>query len=283
MKKPLIFTDLDGTLLDHATYSCLPAYPALKLIRDKNIPLVFCSSKTRKEIEHYRQSLGNQHPFVTENGGGIFIPDSYFDLSTLPSDLAVDRQGGYTVIHLGAPYARLRQAIRELRGEGFAITGFGDMTVAEVSRLTGLDVEQAAMAKERDFDEPFIFSGSAADANKLCARIGEKGFQSTRGRLCHILGNSDKGKAVAILVNLYRQMRRAETVVALGDAPNDLPMLQQADIPVAIRKPDGSHDAILAMPGLRKSEGIGPAGWNEALLQILQERGRNHRPVRQDA
>jgi len=279
MKKPIIFTDLDGTLLDHATYSCLPAYPALKLIREKNIPLVFCSSKTRKEIEHYRRLLDNHAPFVTENGGGIFIPTGYFDLSTLPPELAAERESGYTVIRLGALYAHLRRALHELRTEGFAVTGFGDMTAVEVSNLTGLDIEQATMAKERDFDEPFLFGGSISEKVALRARIEEKGFQSTRGRLCHILGNSDKGKAVAILVNLYRKMGGTGVVIALGDAPNDLPMLQQADIPVAIRKPDGSHDARLAMPGLRKTAGIGPTGWNEAVLHILRELDRNHRPA----
>lgn len=269
MNKLLIFTDLDGSLLDHATYACQPAYPALRLIREKGIPLIFCSSKTRKEIEHFRRLLDNRHPFVSENGGGIFIPDGYFGQTALPPELVTERESGYAIIRLGAPYALLRQALQELRAEGFAITGFGDMSAAEVSRLTGLTVEQAAVAKERDFDEPFIFEGCAADAEKLGKRIGEKGLHSTRGRLCHILGRSDKGKAVAILATLFRLQWGVSMVAALGDAPNDRPMLQQADIPVAIRKPDGSHDPSLDMPRLLRTTGIGPTGWNEAILQIL--------------
>lgn len=271
MKKPIIFTDLDGTLLDHASYSCLPAYPALQLIREKSIPLVFCSSKTRKEIEHYRRLLDNHDPFVTENGGGIFIPDGYFDQSTIPTHLATHRESGYTVVRLGAHYSLLRRAVRQLQDEGFAITGFGDMTAAQVSSLTGLDSEQSAMAKARDFDEPFIFNGSSAEAEKLRARIRNKGFNLTKGMLFHILGDSDKGKAVDILTALFRQKWGENTLVALGDSPNDLPMLQRADYPVAVRKPDGSHDPILALPHLIKVEGIGPAGWNEAILQIFRK------------
>jgi mannosyl-3-phosphoglycerate phosphatase len=270
MKRPLIFTDLDGTLLDHATYSCRPAYPALKLIREKKTPLIFCSSKTRKEIEHYRRLLDNHDPFVTENGGGIFIPEGYFDLSTLPADLVTTKERGYTVIRLGAPYLLLRRAVRELRAEGFAVTGFGDMTVAEVAELTGLGLDQAAMAKERDFDEPFIFNGGSAAAEKLCETIRAKGFFTTRGKLLHIIGNSDKGEAVAILSSLFRQSGDEIAIVALGDSPNDLPMLRQADYPVAIRKPDGSHDPTLDVPHLTKSAGIGPEGWNQAVLQILR-------------
>jgi mannosyl-3-phosphoglycerate phosphatase family protein len=271
MKKPLIFTDLDGTLLDHATYTCQPAYPALRLIREKSIPLIFCSSKTRKEMEHYRRLLDNHDPFVTENGGGIFIPEGYFDLSALPPGLNTIKEPGYTLIRLGAPYPLLRRAIRELQAEGFAIAGFGDMTAAEIRSQTGLDAEQAVMAKERDFDEPFIFSGCAAEAEKLCERIRSKGFNSTKGMLFHILGDSDKGKAVDILASLFRQRWGEITIVALGDSPNDRPMLRRADYPVAIRKPNGSHDPSLDLPRLIRAEGIGPAGWNEAVLQLLRE------------
>ncbi len=47
MKKLIIFTDLDGTLLDLHTYSFEKSLPGLGLLRQKNVPLVFCSSKTR--------------------------------------------------------------------------------------------------------------------------------------------------------------------------------------------------------------------------------------------
>ena len=78
MKKLIIFTDLDGTLLDHKTYSFENAFEALQAIKEKNIPLIICSSKTRSEIEYYREKLSNNHPFVSENGGGIFLPEGYF-------------------------------------------------------------------------------------------------------------------------------------------------------------------------------------------------------------
>ena len=74
----IIFTDLDGTLLDKK-YSYESALPALALIESHKIPLVLCSSKTRSEIEFYRTKLNNDHPFICENGGGIFIPIGYLE------------------------------------------------------------------------------------------------------------------------------------------------------------------------------------------------------------
>ena len=73
----VIFTDLDGTLLD-AAYSFLPAAPALEAVRRTSVPLVICSSKTRREIESYRIRLGNHDPFIAENGGAVYVPEGYF-------------------------------------------------------------------------------------------------------------------------------------------------------------------------------------------------------------
>ena len=53
MAKIIVFTDLDSTLLHPKTYSFDAAMPALKLIKEKDIPLILCSSKTRAEIEVY--------------------------------------------------------------------------------------------------------------------------------------------------------------------------------------------------------------------------------------
>ena len=77
-KKLIIFTDLDGTLLDHKTYAATKARQALLCLKKNNIPLIICTSKTRPEIEFYRQKLRISHPFIAENGGAIFIPKGYF-------------------------------------------------------------------------------------------------------------------------------------------------------------------------------------------------------------
>jgi len=73
----VVFTDIDGTIVDE-NYSYKGALPALKLLKRKKIPLVFCTSKTRAEIEVYRDELGIKDPFISENGGAIFIPVGIF-------------------------------------------------------------------------------------------------------------------------------------------------------------------------------------------------------------
>jgi mannosyl-3-phosphoglycerate phosphatase len=269
MKKLIIFTDLDDTLLDHATYSFQAALPALQLIMEKEIPLVICSSKTRKEIEYYRDKMGNVHPFVTENGGGIFIPKNYFNFEIQSSNFEVKEDFNYRIIILGARYSDLKRVIEELRGEAFHVRGFSDMTAEELAQMTNLDIHEAEMSKERDFDEPFVFEGSQEETAILIKSINSKGFNVTRGRFFHILGDSDKGNAVSILIELYEKEFGEILTVALGDSPNDIPMLERVDYPVIVQKPDGTHDRSINVPRLVRAEGIGPAGWNEAIVRLL--------------
>ena len=86
----LVFTDLDGSLLDHHNYDFIDAMPQLRSLERLEIPLIPASSKTRVEIEQLRQKLGNTHPFIVENGAAVFIPQGYF--SSRPAG-TIEREG----------------------------------------------------------------------------------------------------------------------------------------------------------------------------------------------
>jgi mannosyl-3-phosphoglycerate phosphatase len=272
VSRPIIFTDLDGTLLDHETYSFSAAMPALERIREKHIPLVFCSSKTRAEIEIWRKRLENHDPFISENGGGIFVPVSYFpenDIGGLwPKAEIID---GYCVLVLGTPYPVLRRALEDLRRNGFDVKGFGDMSVQEVIEVTGLSDEEAELAKRREFDETFIFHGDQGEIEALLRSIREKGRRCAQGRFYHLMGDHDKGKAIDILKGLYQRKFGDIISLALGDSPADVPMLEKVDYPVLVRNYKGEHDRRISLPNLIKAEGIGPEGWNKAILELLGE------------
>ena len=269
MKRVLIFTDLDGTLLD-SSYSFHEALPALDLTRERGIPLIICSSKTRTEIEHYRERLDNKHPFISENGGGIFLPEGYFDLEPeIVERYVVTTEEGYDMLRLGARYGDLRRALGKLRDKGFSVRGFGDMTVEEVAALTGLSPGEAGMAKKRDFDEPFVIDDNEGMTDELFSEIREMGFHFTRGAFHHILGNSDKGRAVEIVIKLYQNALGDVKSIALGDSPNDFPMLAKVDVPVLVQRTDGRHIQGHNIPNVILQEGIGPVGWGRAVLRIL--------------
>jgi mannosyl-3-phosphoglycerate phosphatase len=263
----IVFTDLDGTLLDHSTYSFAAAEPALRLLRDKNIPLVLCSSKTRSEIEIVRAALGNAEPFIAENGGAVFIPAGRFPLESLPAR----KVPGYDVVEFGTPYARLLEAFERLN-EMFPgkLKGFHDLTAGEVAGLTGLSAAEAELARKREFDEPFLLNDlSAIDAVREMAE--RSGLSVVRGgRFFHLTGDNDKGRCARFLVLLYAQaLGRPVASIGLGDSANDLPLLEAVDIPVLVRKPGGSYDPAIRLQGLYLAPGEGPAGWRAAILDLV--------------
>jgi mannosyl-3-phosphoglycerate phosphatase family protein len=267
-RRIILFSDLDGTLLDSKTYSFEFALPALELIRKRDIPLVLCSSKSRAEVEVWRDRLDNRHPFIVENGGGIFIPEDYF-----PFPVEAESPGRYWVISLGTPYSEIREQFVRLRERlGFPARGFGDMTANEIAELTGLLPNEAILAKQRDYDEPFVFT-DVPDEGFLTA-IESSGLQWTQGRLYHIMGNHDKGKAVRLLRGLYERWMGPVTTIGLGDSFNDLPLLRVVDHPVLIMQENGSYDLRVNIPNLFRTHEAGPAGWNEAVQRRLAHEER---------
>ena len=260
----VIFTDLDGTLLHPRTYSFEEALPALGLIRERSIPLVFVSSKTQAELQVWRQRLENRHPFISENGGGIFVPDDYF-----PFPVEGELRDRLRVISLGMTYGEVRRRFAALRDRtGIAVRGFGDMGIEEVAALTGLTVEEARLAKQRDFEEPFLFPGRPDD--RFLREIEGEKLRWTQGKFFHLMGDHHKGRAVNILRGLYERGKGPVTTIGIGDSLNDLPFLLAVDRPVLVRKGSNRHDARLDIPGLVRADGFGPAGWNEAVLELLK-------------
>jgi mannosyl-3-phosphoglycerate phosphatase len=269
-RKPVIFTDLDGTLLDRNTYSFEPAQPALHLIRQKDIPLILSSSKTRAEIEFYRRELENGHPFISENGGAIFIPKDYFSFP-FPYDRETD---WFFVLELGIFYPRIIEILELIKKEtGILIKGFSDLTEKEISSVCGLDKKVAELAKKREYDEPFIIEGGEKQIEMVRRKIEEKGMNyEWGGKFHHLLGKNDKGKAVEILKELYENQFFSIWTIGIGDSLNDLPMLSAVDRPVFL-KGEGNlfPGGLSSIQHLTIVEATGPKAWNDAVLNMVHE------------
>ncbi len=265
----VIFTDLDGALLDHDTYAWEPAAEALALCRRLGVPVVLVSSKTRAEIEVIRNALQLQWPFISENGGGIAFPN---ECVQPPPPEAVPKAGEH-VWHLGVRYDIVTRAFREIREElgRPGLRGFSDMDVQEIALLTGLPKEDAERAARREYDEPFVAGEPYGIDMDLLARAAHKrGLRVTAGgRFFHLFGACDKGEAVSRLFDWFRLERPGLRSVGLGDGPNDIPMLKRVDVPVLVRSPRPLSDLTGAVPGIRITMEPGPVGWNRAILELL--------------
>ncbi len=268
--KIIIFSDLDGTLLEEETYSFEPAIPALKMINQKGIPLILSSSKTRAEIEFYRRKMENDHPFISENGGAIFVPKDYFSFQ-FPYDRELD---GYVVLELGTFYLLIFEVLKSIRQEtGIQIQGFSDLTEEELTSICGLSPEEARFAKKREYDEPFMIEGGEKEVEVVRNKIEERGFHYIwGGRFHHIVGDNDKGKVVEILKELYENQFFSIYTIGIGDSLNDLPMLSAVDHPIFLK---GQENILPELPikNIMWVEGKGPSAWNEVILNTITGKG----------
>lgn len=263
----IIFTDLDGSLLDHEDYSFAAARPSIERIKRAGIPLIITTSKTRMEVEHLQQDMGIREPFIVENGGGIFFPRGYRNLVISNGEW----QEEYSLIRIGTTYSTVRNFLKKI-GARFEIRGFGDLTTEEISGLTGLSSDRAEMAKAREFTETFLLKRPEG-IGCLSALAAEKELKVTRGgRFYHLIGREqDKGVAVRMVIDIFKINSGEElTTIGIGDSENDLPMLEQVDIPVLIPRP-GKGYLDIQLPGMIRAKEPGARGWNDVIQMLLNE------------
>ena len=269
----VVFTDLDGTLLDHANYQWSAAQPALEELARRGVPLVMVSSKSRIEILSLLRNFGRRDPFVVENGGAIYVPVRYFPFAIEEAELST---GGWWRISLGTQYRKLVEELEAAaRAVEVPVLGFSQMSPSELADFAEFGIADARRALQREFDEAFlIVSGDQRAWPRLGAEIRRRGLRATRGtRFYHIMGENDKGAAVRRLETWFRSSCGSRVRFAgLGNSPNDIPLLRTVDVPILVARPGGHYDeeTYTAVPRVRRADGVGPEGWNRAVLRLIE-------------
>ena len=266
----VVMTDLDGTLLDHHTYSYAPALPVLSRLKTAGIPLILNTSKTAAELEPLRKELKNLDPYIVENGSAIFVPVNY-----LGEEIESTAQKTGDNVHvLGALRAEILAVIQKIRAdEKFLFTGFADMKVSEVTDHTGLSETEALLAATREYSEPLIWQDSARQLHSFGALIANHGLRLLKGgRFVHVIGACDKGQCLRWLKERFtNSFGKRPPFVALGDSHNDVAMLNAADIAVIVRSSQHEPPVLEKQSSIITTEDFGPQGWADALTQILDE------------
>jgi mannosyl-3-phosphoglycerate phosphatase len=272
----LIFTALEGALVDPHTDSFAGAEEALSELERRKIAFVLLTSRTREEIEPIRRKLGHNHPFVTEDGGGIFFPDGYFSLR-IPGSVRTAR---YLSIAQGRPYAEVCEALDDIAEEcAVGVAGFHHMSLREIADNTGLRPRSAELARAREFDEPFYFTSKDNNAiARFVEAARERGFDTRRGPIFwHLSARCDAARAVRTLAQLFREATHIKLrLVGIGRGEEDLPWLRAVNH--ALLLPDSRESSKpLEQPEVNPSRTRtivmgdlpGAPGWNKAILDII--------------
>lgn len=277
----LIFTDLDGTLLDHFTYDHSAVHKTLEQLKAKHIPVICNTSKTFAETIVLREELTLKSPFIVENGAAVYIPKKL----CLSQPDGTENSGDFWVKSFTQPRQHWLDIINTYKSDhDCQFVGFSALSHKQLMAITGLTLTQATLAKQREYSEPIQWAGNDEHKNSFIQYLKDSGANVLQGgRFMHVSGFCNKGLAMQWLVSLYEnrlintsnknqnnlvQKLIPVKSIALGDSYNDVAMLNVADIAVLIRSPvhdfpnlERSNKATT----IRKSIALGPQGWADEI------------------
>ena len=268
----IIFTDVDGTLIDFETYDCSVAKPWVQRLKEVGIPVVFCSSKTFAEQRDLQRRLDFESPCIVENGAAIIAPGGYWE--DHPEGSIVGEEG-WVRIELGMRSWEIRSKVMKIESMiGESLIGFSRMPTEDLARRTGLDLLSAKRAAQREYSETLAIEKPESFWRELKPLFEEQGLACFAGGRFHTVVDIgvDKGKAIDYVSENWKQVTgESPLTIGLGDSHNDKPLFQAVDCPRQVQRPDGTWED-LGLPRSYLVEGVGPHGWVRAVSPLLQER-----------
>lgn len=265
----LIFTDMDGSLLDHHDYNHAAADTLLAELETRDVPVIPATSKTSAELIKLREELNNAHPFIAENGAAIFIPESYFP--DAPNNTV--KKDGFLIKEFAQPRQHWQSLINSLPAEFTgSFTTFEQAGTDGIMKMTGLDREAATLAAQREYGEPLAWHGSDKDRQAFIQQLEKRGANILQGgRFMHVSGKCNKGDALKWLTQCYQSAMPETlfTTLAIGDSQNDIAMLEAADMALIIRSPVHKMPEIDQNQKCYRSKDYGPKGWAEGVKNMI--------------
>ena len=264
MLKTLIFTDLDGSLLDRDTFKFDEIKDYLKKLISNGIFIIPNTSKTEKEILEFNNELGSNLPYISENGAAI----NGLDLlnSNLPKELILSRDKNNLInIFKKSVPENLQNKCKWL----------SEMDKKKQSLIFGLDNEQLKKALDRKYTIPFIFEGTKNEKNELSKIIKNKDLSLQHGgRVIHLTDKVNKAKALNVFVRFFKKNNKNVKTIAVGDNYNDLDMLKTSDFPCLVFNDKFTLDKI-PINNLISTNKPSPEGWADVIKIALVKASKN--------
>ncbi len=267
----LIFTDMDGSLLNHFDYNFDAAKPLLTQLRGQQVPVIPCTSKTAAELFTLREAMQSEAPFITENGAAVFIPVG--SLLQQPDDTI--EQDGYWVKAFTETREHWLSLLAKIKDKyDGCFNHFHQMTLADIIAATGLDEQSAEQASQRQYGEPVMWLADDAKKAEFVAELESLGAKVLQGgRFIHVSGNADKGQALQWLATQYQCYSftpKPIKTVAIGDSHNDVAMLEAADIALLMPSPVHELPKVERKKNTYIAETVAPEGWQQGVKQIIK-------------
>ena len=195
----------------------------------EGIPAVWLTSRSRLQFDEPRRKLGHTHPFIAEDGCAVYLPEDYFHLrpdsgTSRNRKSATLRLGRFPCIPIAEILPAAAEALETLSADtGISVVRLQSLSPRELVQNTGLPQREAALARQRDFDDLFFFAGvSEREVEQFLGEARRRQLQFRQhGVLWSVAIGASIQRCVSELSKLYDRALRyhAHTV---GIATEDL-------------------------------------------------------------
>jgi predicted mannosyl-3-phosphoglycerate phosphatase (HAD superfamily) len=221
------------------------------------LPVVWVTARSRAQMDEPRRKFGHQHPFIGEDGCGVYLPEDYFHLR--PAKTV--RMGRFTCIPVAETQPAASEALESLAEEtGVSVVPLRSLAPRELAQNTGLPEREAELARQRDFDELFFFAGATeADVQRFIAEGGQRKIALRQhGVLWSLAVGASLGQCVRDLAKLYERALRSHPAIVgvatagesegfLGACDRGLLLAKQAEIDSLSVASRASKNKVLPM------------------------------------
>lgn len=219
------------------------------------IPAVWLTNRTRLQMDGPRRKLAHTHPFIAEDGCGVFLPEDYFHLrpqssTSRPRGTATIRLGRFTCLPIAEPQPAASDALENLAVEsGLSVVSLRSLPPRELMLNSGLPPREAELVRQRDFDELFFFAGASQhDIENFQALGRSRNIQfRQRGALWSLALGASVHRCIGALSKLYdRALRSHAKSIAIATLGQETALFAACD------------RAILLTDDTNKQPGIAP-------------------------
>ena len=253
MRVRVVFTDLDGTLLEPDGSLEPEAGAEIRRLTADGVPVCPVTSKTSDELGELMGLLGLATPAGFENGAGAILPDGSVTLA--PGSVPVDT--------LRTEAARLRERSKA------PLRTLEELDDGELAAITELPFSRLGAVRRRRATLPLVVA-PGWDESLHAALPARPRLRLVRGnRFLHLQGDHDKTSVLTLL--LSHLPPATGIVVACGDSPNDIELLAAADLRVIVPSVAGPSPALVQrFPDALLAPLPHGRGWAATVRSILE-------------
>ena len=261
----LIFTDLDGSLLNHNNFEFKEIKNFILNCIKNGIKIIPNTSKTKSEIQVFLDQLGQNLPFVAENGAAVHNLDLIHPKFKFKNNTLIFSRSIFEILELFQKSIPIDFQKRCLF--------LKDMSPIEQMKILGLNKKYLPFALNRDYSIPLVFDGSRKLVNEFTSLLKKFGMKLHEGgRIYNICDDCSKGKAMTTLIEkLKNEFNSNCYTIVIGDSPNDISMLNVSDQPCVIPLPDKNNLCHLKDLKIIRATQSAPRGWEEVVRASLKK------------